>query len=318
MKIQPSHRLRTFSTHLLYSFHRNRQKMSAEKSLFSTTSKRPINSLLSQQHQQPSGKQYDEMMPQSKHLKKFNLYNWKPNLSLSDDVNYMDIVLLITRNSLLRQGSMGCVIINPHLSIASAPSSSSSGTPKNSQEEKDIENTKEEEQKIMKLFRRLENNIIAASTNESFYNENDSDIHAEIVALGECNQSLNTSTTNCTAYITMSPCKKCFGALVKAGIKRIVTRLEYPPIIVNVAKREGIELCDLNSTVVGGDFMKNQQLRIQKIVDTYNRSKSIESSTCSDGVLDDVKLARQKRKEDKAARKRMKIESIKKGMVETT
>jgi len=48
---------------------------------------------------------------ESKQLQKFNLYNWKPNVNLSDDVNYMDLVLLITRNSQLKQCSMGCIIV---------------------------------------------------------------------------------------------------------------------------------------------------------------------------------------------------------------
>ena len=205
-------------------------------------------------------------------LKQFQLYNWKPYLHLSDDYNYMDLVLLITRNSLLKQGSMGCIIVKPD---------DNTDTDNNNNYDDDDDdnnmynnNSNKEEQLRNKLFQRLSKSIIAASTNEALYNHNDSDIHAEIVALGQCNQSENVSSTkHCTAYITMSPCKRCFSALVKAGITKIVTRVPFPNIIINVANREGIELVNLSCD--DEMFRMNQNGRIQELVHNYNNKNKL-------------------------------------------
>eukprot|EP00551_Chaetoceros_affinis_P018134 CAMPEP_0203743274 /NCGR_PEP_ID=MMETSP0092-20131115/59360_1 /ASSEMBLY_ACC=CAM_ASM_001090 /TAXON_ID=426623 /ORGANISM="Chaetoceros affinis, Strain CCMP159" /LENGTH=151 /DNA_ID=CAMNT_0050630569 /DNA_START=9 /DNA_END=464 /DNA_ORIENTATION=- len=107
--------------------------------------------------------------------------------------------------------------------------------------------------------------------------------------------TMNIATTkNATAYITMPPCKRCFAALVKAGIKKIVTRHSCPKMIQNVASRKdvGVELVSLSSldkdTYQNGNkdgdedgngngnrdesFMKKQQARVQAIVDDYNNN----------------------------------------------
>jgi tRNA(Arg) A34 adenosine deaminase TadA len=264
----------------------------------------------------------------SEHLKKFNLYNWKPNLTLSDDVNYMDLVLLITRNSILKQGSMGCIIVNPNLSTKVSSmekeddnvdnNNNKSNDNDDNNDNNDDDNDDERPLKKMKhqnnessisaLFKSLDECIIAATTNESFYNKNDSDIHAEIAALGQCNQdpSPNSCTKNCTAYITMPPCKRCFGALVKAGITRIVTRVNYAEQIVNVANRENIELVNLSSC--DAMFMKNQNLRIKAIVDEALRSSNSAVELKFDH--ESIRLARTRRKEEKAAKKAAKAQKV--------
>ena len=240
----------------------------------------------------------DTHMQQSKQLKKFQLYNWKPDLSLSDDINYMDLFLLITRNSLLKQGSMGCIIVTnrnsndvvqvdkkkeeevcvveetvdeeePAVKKRILRKRNENNDSNSNRESESCNNEENEEIRKHVLFQRLENKIIAASTNESFYKPNDSDIHAEIVALGQCNQNAHTTTTNSTIYITMPPCKRCFCALAKAGIKRIVSRVQFSNIISDVAKREGIELVSLG--LKDPLFMKKQTQRIQELVDCYNK-----------------------------------------------
>mmetsp|Transcript_18638 Transcript_18638/g.27946 ORF Transcript_18638/g.27946 Transcript_18638/m.27946 type:complete len:97 (-) Transcript_18638:56-346(-) len=94
----------------------------------------------------------------------------------------------------------------------------------------------------------------------------------------------------------MPPCKRCFAALVKAGIKKIVTRHSCPKMIQNVASRKdvGVELVSLSSLDKDTDqngnkdgdedgnrngngdrdesFMKKQQARVQAIVDDYNNN----------------------------------------------
>ena len=54
-------------------------------------------------------------------------------------------------------------------------------------------------------------------------------------------------TEGCSAYITMPPCKNCFGALVTAGVKRIVTRLKCLEPVLGAANKNGIELVTLDN-----------------------------------------------------------------------
>ena len=67
----------------------------------------------------------------------------------------MDIVMIITRSSILRQGSMGCILVG---------------------HKRDDEQDQSSE---------LLDRIIAASTNTSIFNSGESDIHAEINAIGQ-------------------------------------------------------------------------------------------------------------------------------------
>ena len=231
------------------------------------------------------------LQSKSKTLNRFHLYNWRPDLNLSDDENYMDLVLLITRNSKLRQGSMGCIIVNKDRSKEEKDLNQRLIHADCSQHRKkwnrcddillpskkgeDNARCQSEKQRpifdpSIELFKSLDSYIIAAATNESFYRNNSSDIHAEIVALGQCNQSEDVhSTTQCTIYITMPPCKNCFSALSKAGIKRIVSRMNFPEMISNVAKRENIEL--VNLSLPDSDFIMKQNTRIKELI---NRQKN--------------------------------------------
>jgi tRNA(Arg) A34 adenosine deaminase TadA len=122
----------------------------------------------------------------------FELYGWKPNNALSDDANFMDLVLLVTRSSQLQQGGMACILVR---------------------QKKDSETC-------------LTNRIIAVANNQELYKPRSSDIHAEIAAIGQAAKS-GRATGKCTAYITMPPCKTCLGALLAADIGRVVSL--YPP-----------------------------------------------------------------------------------------
>jgi deoxycytidylate deaminase len=149
--------------------------------------------------------------PTCKLLDGFELFGWNPDPKLSEDENYMDMVMLITRSSHCKQGSMACVLIQ------SEDDSSSKG---------------------------INESIISVATNGPLFSENDSDVHAEIAALGGASRR-GTKTENATAYITMPPCKRCFAALVVSGIRRIVTRLTPPKLIEEAAKRHNIEVVAL-------------------------------------------------------------------------
>mmetsp|Transcript_4444 Transcript_4444/g.8547 ORF Transcript_4444/g.8547 Transcript_4444/m.8547 type:complete len:248 (+) Transcript_4444:50-793(+) len=200
----------------------------------------------------------------SPHLQPYKLtYKWRPDPSLSLDENYMDIVMLLTRSVNFRQGSMGCIIVKSTVIAESRTS------------DNDFFDT-----------------IIAASTNQSLFHENDSDVHAEIATLGCCLQNGNT-TIGCTIYITMPPCKRCFGALCVAGISRIVTSREYTQDMINVARERGIDL-----VTMGHNFVKQQKDRIGIFL------SSIQFDTDDVGSVQHKRLLR---KEDRRSKKKVNI-----------
>ena len=199
-------------------------------------------------------------------LSKLNMYGYQPSQSLSEDENYMDIVMVITRSSLLRQGSMGCILVRP------------------AEEAEDDGNTHTDH-----IF----NRVIAAANNSSIFKQGDSDVHAEVNALGQVAKSKSQeSTMNCTAYITMPPCNICFGALYSAGIKRIVTRKPYRPALLEAASHLGIEMKSL--TKVEFD---NQKVRLAELFsnDTDNNDMNMEHQ--------EVIRRRRQKKDEKRARK---------------
>jgi deoxycytidylate deaminase len=142
-------------------------------------------------------------------LKDYQLHGWAPDSKLSDDENYIDLIMLLTRNSNCRQGHMACAVVRRrHPSCDDA----------------------------LDLLDR----ISTVANNTSVYKERDSDNHAEINALGEA-AKFGRATDGCTAFITMPPCKRCFGALLAAGIARIVTTRTILEPIATVAEERGIE-----------------------------------------------------------------------------
>ena len=135
-------------------------------------------------------------------LASFQVYGWKPRPDLSVDDNFLDLLVLVTRNSVCHAaGHMGCILVRPLVPVTSHTSDTEATTDTS----------------------RLLSAILAVANNMPLYNKNTSDVHAEVTAIGQCAKT-GTSTDGCTAYITMPPCKNCLGALVMAGIQRIVVR----------------------------------------------------------------------------------------------
>ena len=147
-------------------------------------------------------------------LEKYNTYSWKPNPSISVDENYMDLTLLITRSSKLKHGSMACILV------------------------RSIDNEKPIECNLSQYMV----GVVSVSTNKALYKENESDIHAEISAIGLA-ACKGYATCDCTAYITMPPCRKCFAALLCAGVRRIVSRHDSP--LFELAATHNIEMITL-------------------------------------------------------------------------
>jgi tRNA(Arg) A34 adenosine deaminase TadA len=188
----------------------------------------------------------------SRLLDHFETYGWNPNVDLSEDDNFMDLVLLITRSSNLKQGSMACILVEPQ-----------QGQNDNDPEQS---NRISEEQLETPQQNTLTDRIIGVATNRSLYKPGESDIHAEIAAIGQAARLPWTSTEGCTAYITMPPCRRCFGALVCAGVGRIVSRHTPNSFLQCTAEKNGIELLGLEN-------QREQRDRVDAIIHSYRESR---------------------------------------------
>mmetsp|Transcript_9217 Transcript_9217/g.19039 ORF Transcript_9217/g.19039 Transcript_9217/m.19039 type:complete len:249 (-) Transcript_9217:997-1743(-) len=216
-------------------------------------------------------------------LSLYEMHSFRPSPNLSDDVNYMDIVMIITRSSHLRQGSMGCLLVQP---------------------KNDTQRTGNHEDRIF-------NGIIAAANNSSLFNADDSDVHAEINAIGQIakrNQRSATRShaTNCetmtaqgaTAYITMPPCKKCFGALHASGITRIVSRRQPSRVLLETSVKVGIEM-----TCLTDDEIAEQKARLEKLFALSRPTSAASGENCSVYSANDVLKRRKQRKAERRSKK---------------
>lgn len=217
----------------------------------------------------------------------YETYGWEPCDTITDHENFMDLVLLITRSSKLKQGSMACILVRPPAEILE--------TEQQSCDDNDDDGNENASRKRTKLLtnNNLTDRIITIATNQSFYKENESDIHAEIVAISQVASSrLSTSITstvheycshdngstmtnvtptthNAIAYITMPPCKRCFAALVTAGITQIVSRYQSADIIQTIANQRNIQMI----------VIPENRIRIQNIIDNYHNQRTTERET---------------------------------------
>ena len=272
-------------------------------------------------------------------LSPFEMYGYQPSPHNSDDVNYMDVVMIITRSSMLRQGSMGCIIVQPaNQAKESKPPQQCDIVNKNGgvegiyNQQKDVVNHGDESSSSTLAARRDHSNrllgrVIAAATNTSLFQSDDSDVHAEINAIGQVAKhaclhhtmslSLKTnvatnlttqvnikSTQNATAYITMPPCKKCFGALHASGITRIVTRKPAPGVILATAAKIGMEMVYLTD-----EELADQKVRLNQLFSCVRASGSLNENNNpgkSANELEEILKRRKKRKEDRSTKKKSK------------
>lgn len=184
-------------------------------------------------------------------LNPYSLYGWCPDITLTDDENYMDLVLLLTRNSADNQTTQrhcASLLVDPTL-LADGPS------------HLDAVNSIVRNQIQQHEFQqRIFGNIIGAATNQPLFSRQDSDIHAEIASLSQACRN-RCSTNDCTMYITIPPCKRCFAALVTFGIKRIVSRQLPPRAIIETAKQNNMEITSFSQ-----EENRRQMKRINELV----------------------------------------------------
>ena len=208
----------------------------------------------------------DDSLPPRKHLllAPYQTFDWKPDESLTADENFMDLTLILTRSSQLKQGGMACILVRNNSSSASPTTSTDHAVPQPPPED-------------------LLERILSVSTNQSLFRVGDSDIHAEIAALGQAAQA-GLATADCTAYITMPPCKTCFGALYAAGVKRIVSRhTPNQPWLQKAAEQHNVQ-------VLGMDDALQQRARVDAIVQRYynmKESSKEDAMLCSSAAKDD-------------------------------
>merc|ERR1712150_139875 len=96
------------------------------------------------------------------------------------------------------------------------------------------------------------------------------------------------STENCTAYITIPPCKRCFAALVTFGIKRIITRKQSPKLIRDTAARHGIQVENFS-----WEMNRRHMERINQLVNTDKTDKELME------IAEQNRIGRQNRKLEK-------------------
>lgn len=259
-------------------------------------------------------------------LSSFDLHGYRPSPTISDDETYMDIVMIITRSSQLRQGSMGCILVQPTTHEIAAIDGGEEDTKNDSQRNNDVQEGSEQHHADRILGR-----IIAAANNTDLFKPGDSDVHAEINAIGQVAAKKQCShhsqkqththdiipsitTKGATAYITMPPCKKCFGALYASGISRIVSRRKYWAILMEAASKGGIEMKYLTE-----QELADQKVRLDQL---FAANKDVDDDDDDVGEEEDVNFKRKKndsnaeeeitrrrkeRKEEKRARKVAKI-----------
>ena len=169
----------------------------------------------------------------------YEMHGFQTDPTLSDDENLMTMCMLVTRNSVCTQGHMGCILVGG----TSAHANVKEGDRGNGIAASATNSAPQHDEPL--LYQR----IIGVATNKPLYSELDSDVHAEIGAIGDAARR-GHCTDGCTAYITMPPCKNCFGALISAGCKRIVSPRPPSAIVEVAAKARGVKMVTMDSDAI--------------------------------------------------------------------
>ena len=150
---------------------------------------------------------------------RLNDYGWTYDASFTVDENYLDLACLIARNSIAKDGHMGCVLVR-------GVTAGSGGA----------------------LVSETPGDIVLSTINSSLLGPYRSDNHAEANAVTEC-AVRGVSSRGTSVYVTRSPCKACYNLLASAGICRIISPqpLDSPDTTAS-ASAMGIEVVVLRDT----------------------------------------------------------------------
>jgi deoxycytidylate deaminase len=205
-------------------------------------------------------------------LRPFRTYGWKCDPTLSVDDNLLDLLLIITRNSTCREGGMACIITKKMRTKTTTL-----------QEGHSVDNSQ------------MLHSILAVAINRPLYSSNDSDVHAEVCAIGHC-ASKGNATRGCTAYITMPPCKRCLAALVVAGIQTLVYPRKTPLYLKDMANDHNLTLVNPNDN----EEWARRRKRVDGIIARYHEDHPEE--------VEDISLKRKQRREENKSRKQRQCE----------
>lgn len=156
-----------------------------------------------------------------------NSFGWKPQTSgktqRDKDEDLMDLTHIIARNSLCREGHMGCVIVR-HSSEQSELLGACTNAP---------------------IFCR---EIKSKKKSEKKSKSSTSDVHAELGVICLC-AARGVATAGSTLYVMIPPCRKCFSALATAGVTRVVSRKStFCAVMIATAATLGIEMVEIRDT----------------------------------------------------------------------
>mmetsp|Transcript_23187 Transcript_23187/g.48978 ORF Transcript_23187/g.48978 Transcript_23187/m.48978 type:complete len:114 (-) Transcript_23187:1027-1368(-) len=101
-----------------------------------------------------------------------------------------------------------------------------------------------------------------------------------------------------TAYITMPPCKKCFGALHASGITRIVSRRQPSRVLLETSVKVGLEM-----TCLTDDEIAEQKARLEKLFALSRPTSAASGENCSVYSANDVLKRRKQRKAERRSKK---------------
>lgn len=145
-------------------------------------------------------------------------WSWAPEFPV--DANYLDLACLVARNSIAKDGHMGCVLVS---GVAPGEGDALSS-----------------EAQVGR--------VELCTINSSLFGAHRSDCHAEANAVAHCAKTgLKVQGLSC--YVTRAPCLACYKLLASAGIGRIVAPqpLDSPDCVASAAAL-GIECVALRDS----------------------------------------------------------------------
>ena len=235
-------------------------------------------------------------------LATFQLYGWKPVPNLSIDDNFLDLLVLVTRNSVCHAaGHMGCIIARPLATDECNSDMPEAGDKRKHENDNGAATatttTGQVPPSSQLLLSELDggeasflDSIVSVANNQPLYQANSSDVHAEVTAISQCAKT-GTKTMGSTAYITMPPCKNCLGALVTAGIHRIVSLRASPAYLEEVGQKHNIQVTGIKENT------SERRDRVEAYISKYNAKHGIDDRA-------EVERLRQQRKQEKKERQK--------------
>lgn len=128
---------------------------------------------------------------------RLNTYGWAYDSTYTPDENFLDLAMLVARNSTAKDGHMGCALVRGVPTGGGGADAVSSDDAASRGE------------------------VVLCTINSALFGAHRSDCHAEANAVSEC-AARGIAARGLSCYVTRSPCVACYKLLVSAGVCRIV------------------------------------------------------------------------------------------------